>query len=404
MAAYTAHVGRVPAPTQRPSLLATTPIPARAEEWLDRIDAVAPLIRAHRDQAERDRATPEAVVKALCDAGVHRMWVGRHFRGRQVSLATGSAVLQYLARLDASVAWQMGVQGAIGRLSDYLPEPAARTVFAEHNGLVVGDVHPTGQARRVPGGYRLTGTWAFAGGSAHADWLVCAATAQDKDGDTDGDETKSATRLLFIPQSAATLLDTWHSVGLPSTGSTHFEVEEVFVPDGFTVDGAALLRPPPRRASRAYDIGYYDFGPFTTASTALGIAQDSLETFRQLLPKDRGAVSPVAQAGFARAEMRVRRAGLLLADTAKRASVHGQDGGEPLSALVKLTAATVAEDTAAAVDTVYDLAGSRTVYTSARLERCFRDIHTAVKHITLSATHFETVGRYLLADGPALHR
>lgn len=404
MTAYTARVGRVPAPTQRPSLLATTPVPARAEEWLDRIDAVAPLIRAHRDQAERDRATPAAVVTALCDAGVHRMWVSRHFRGGQVSLATGSAVLQYLARLDASVAWQMGVQGAIGRLSDYLPEPAARTVFAEHDGLVVGNVHPTGRARRVPGGYRLTGAWAFASGSAHADWLVCAAKVEDKGDGTDGDDAESATRLLFIPRSAARLLDTWHSVGLRGTGSTHFEVEEVFVPDGFTVDGAALFRPPPRRPSRAYDIGYFDFGPFTSASTALGIAQDSVETFRRLLPKARDTVGPVVQAGFARAEMRVRRAGLLLADTARRASVHGQDGGEPLSALVKLTAATVAEDTAAAVDAVYDLAGSRAVYTSGRLERCFRDIHTAVKHITLSPTHFETVGRYLLADGPALHR
>ncbi|NNN29424.1 acyl-CoA dehydrogenase [Streptomyces sp. S3(2020)] len=387
-------------------MLATTPVPARAEEWLDRIDAVAPLIREHRDQAERDRVTPEPVVKALCEAGVHRMWVSRDFRGGQVSLATGSAVLQYLARLDASVAWQMGVQGAIGRLSDYLPEPAARAVFTDHDGLVVGNVHPTGRARRVPGGYRLTGTWAFASGSAHAHWLVCSATVEDGDeeADTDRDEAKAATRLLFVPRATARLLDTWHSVGLRGTGSTHFEVEDAFVPNEFTVDGAALLRPPPRRASRAYDIGYYDFGPFTSASTALGIAQDSVETFRRLLSKAGGTVGTVVQAGFARAEMRVRRAGLLLADTARRASVHGQDGGEPLSALVKLTAATVAEDTAAAVDAVYGLAGSRAVYTSGRLERCFRDIHTAVKHITLSPTHFETVGRYLLADGPALHR
>jgi alkylation response protein AidB-like acyl-CoA dehydrogenase len=214
----------------------------------------------------------------------------------------------------------------------------------------------------------------------------------------DTDEPDSSARLLFVPRSAARLLDTWHSVGLRGTGSTHFEVEEAFVPDEFTVDGAALLRPPPRRASRAYDIGYYDFGPFTSASTALGIARDAVETFRGLVSGGApgGALGPVVQAGFARAEMRVRRAGLLLADAAERTSAHGQDGGEPLSALVKLTAATVAEDTAAAVDAVYGLAGSRAVYTSGRLERCFRDIHTAVKHITLSPAHFETVGSYLL--------
>ncbi|MGY1577773.1 acyl-CoA dehydrogenase family protein [Streptomyces sp. MN13] len=380
----------------RPSLLATTPVPAGGVEWLARVDDLAPVVTAHREQAERDRVTPEPVVAALREAGLHRMWVGRRFGGGHVSLATGSAVLRYLARLDASVAWQMGVQGAIGRLSDYLPESAAGTVFAESSGLVVGSVRPAGRARRVPGGYRLTGSWPFASGSAHADWLVCAAHV------TDAGTPEPAPRMLFVPGSAARLRDTWHSVGLRGTGSRHFEVDDAFVPEEFTVDGDAMLRPPPRRDSRAYAIGYHDFGPFTSASTVLGIAQDAVETFRRLTA-DAGT-GATAQAGFARAQMRVRRAGLLLADAARRVSSHGEDGGEPLSALVRLTAATVAEDTTAAVDVLYDLAGSRAVYTSGRLERCFRDIHTAVKHITLSPAHFETVGRRLLDDGLALHR
>ncbi|MFJ8692071.1 hypothetical protein [Streptomyces roseolilacinus] len=68
-----------------------------------------------------------------------------------------------------------------------------------------------------------------------------------------------------------------------------------------------------------------------------------------------------------------------------------------------MTAATVAADTAA-VDALYDLAGARAVYAGGRLERCVRDVRTAVKHITLSPSRFEAEGRHLLADGPAPHR
>ncbi|MGV9878635.1 acyl-CoA dehydrogenase family protein [Streptomyces sp. NPDC003006] len=386
MTAHTVHTQR------RPPLLQTASAPDGGMQWLDRVKAIAPVVREHREQAERDRVTPTPVIDVLRANGLHRMWVGRHFGGGNVSLTTGSAVLRQLARLDASVAWQMGVQGAIGRLSDYLPEAAAHAVFAEHTGLVVGSVRPAGRARAVPGGYRLTGTWPFASGSAHADWLVCAAQVPD-----------GAPRMLFVPRSAVRPRDTWHSLGLRGTGSNHFDVDDAFVPEEFTVDGAAMLRPPPSRASRAYAIGYYDFGPFTSASTVLGIAQDAVETFRELLSDSGTAPGGTVHAGYARAQMRVRRTALLLADAARRVSAHGQNGGEPLSALVKLTAATVAEDATAAVDSLYDLAGARAVYTSGRLERCFRDIHTAVKHITLSSAHFETVGQYLLGDGPVLH-
>jgi alkylation response protein AidB-like acyl-CoA dehydrogenase len=386
-----------------PSLIDATPTPAETRTWLRRVDAVAPLIAAHRDRAERERATPEAVFTALREHGLHRMWVGRAFGGGQVGIGTGSAVLQRLAGLDASVAWQIGVQGAIGRLSDYLPEPVAHRVFAEDGGLAVGSVNPTGRAERVPGGYRLSGTWAFASGSDHADWLVCAATVDDPEPDPgaaqgadQGAAADPATRMLFVPRSAVRIRDTWHTLGLRGTGSNHYDVPGAFVPEEYTVPGEALLRPPPGRPARAYGISYYDFGPFTSASTALGVARAALEAFRrEAVGRGRPAGATV-QDRLARAEIRVRAARALLADAAAHAAAHGPDGGPALSALIRLTAATVAESCAAAVDAAYSLGGTGALYAGSRLERCFRDIHSVVKHITLSPAHFETAGRYLL--------
>ncbi|WP_018681257.1 acyl-CoA dehydrogenase family protein [Actinokineospora enzanensis] len=383
---------------------------AEEQDWLGRVAALAPVLRAGRDQAEHDRATPAEVFAELRDAGIPRMWVSTEFGGEQVSLRTGSAVIRALARLDASIAWQMGVQGAIGRLSDYLPEQTARELFKNHAGLVVGGVNPSGRAEAVQGGYRLSGEWGFASGSAHADWLVCAAPVT-----LDGKPVTGAAgpqlRMLFIPKADAEMLDTWYTVGLRGTGSNHYRVRDVFVPEEYTVDRADMLAAPADRLSRAYPIGYYDFGPFTSASTALGIAQDALDTFTELaltktptLGLSKLASGHTTQEKLARAEMLAHTAELLLRDAADQAVAHGEDGGDRLSALVRVVAATVAEHASTAVDIAYTLAGSSSLYATSRLERCFRDVHSAVKHITLSPSHFEMVGQYLLGGGLHLRR
>ncbi|MCK9921895.1 acyl-CoA dehydrogenase [Frankia sp. AgPm24] len=393
------------------------------KQWLARVDAVTPVLTQERERTERERVTSPAVLDALREQGIHRMWVSPSFDGGGVSVRTGSAVLQALARVDASVAWQMGVQGVISRMSDYLPEQVSRLLFAESDGLVVGGINPTGQAEAVPGGYRLRGRWSFASGSTHADWLVCASTltnaadASNPAGGTSpacGTEDAArppATRMLFVPADAVRFDDDWRSMGLRGTGSVSFTADDLFVPAEFCVDGSLLRRPPQDRPSRGYPIAYYDFGPFTTASTVLGIAQDALSAFPGIavgaVPA-RGtqtlAASHTVQAGLARAAGLVRAAELMLEDAANHAELRCPLGGEDLSALIRLAAATVGEHTVRAVDSLHSLAGTRSLAEGSRLDRCFRDVHSAVAHITLAPTNFEMVGAYLLGDALMMRR
>jgi indole-3-acetate monooxygenase len=383
---------------------------AEQEEWLARVDKIAPLIEENRDRGERDRVTPVEVFDALRDAGLARMWVSKAFGGGQVSLATGMAVLEALGRLDASLAWQIGVQGAIGRLSDYLPDASAYELFKNSSGLVIGGVKPYGTAEIVDGGYRLSGEWSFASGSAHADWLACMAFVT-KDGKPVMTEQGPDVSVLFIPRKDAVFRDTWYTLGLRGTGSNHYSVPDLFVPEELSLTRAAMQKAPADRPSRAYAVSYYDFGPFTTAPTALGLAREALDAFKDLaaekVPASGTAVlasGHTVQDKVGRAEMLLYSARLLLFDAARRTEQSGGDGGDALAALIRLTGSTVAENTISVVDTMYDLAGSSSVYTSSRLERCFRDIHSATKHIALSSSHFEMAGLYLLGGGLKMRR
>ena len=358
------------------------------------------------------------VYEALRDAGLHRMLISRTFGGGHVDLRTGSAVLQALAKLDPSVAWVVAVAAAVGRFSDYLPESSARELFRDQSSLVVGSVNPTGFAEPVAGGFRVNGTWGFGSGSAHADWLVAAAIVKQnapdgqdgQDGEPPAPAGPPSIRMVFVPKSKVRMLDTWYTLGLRGTGSEHYRIDDLFVPAEFTVDGAALLRPPADRPSLGYAIGYYDFGLFGSASTALGIAEGALTAFRAVAAKKTPmggtssvAGSHIAQEKYARAQMLVRSARLLLSDAAWHAVEHGKDGGAPLSAALRATAATVAENSAAAVDVLFNLAGTDSVYASSILERYFRDVHSVAKHITVSPSNLEMVGQYLLG-GPLMFR
>ena len=58
----------------------------------------------------------------------------------------------------------------------------------------------------------------------------------------DGDHPKvdpvtgqSAPFGVFLPRTAAKILDAWHTFGMRGTGSTDYAVQDLFVPDRLTV-------------------------------------------------------------------------------------------------------------------------------------------------------------------------
>jgi len=382
---------------------------AENPEYLTRLESVRSLINEYREHSERQRKTPDIVIDALIEAGIHRMWVSKSFGGSQLSLKTGMAIIELIANLDASVAWQMGVQGALSRLSDYLPESSAKKIFQDHSRLIVGVVAPSGKAERTKDGFILNGRWAFASGSAHADWLACAAVVTENQQAIVTDKGQ-LTQMLFVPRSDYKLLDDWYTTGLRGTASNSFEVNNVFVPIEYTIAGQDLLLPPKERPSRAFAIGYYDFGPFTSAPTTLGIAQDALDSFCDM------AISKIPLGGQTTMKKKntvhekIGRAyslllsSRLLIENAANYAMKDTKGSDNLSALIRLSASTTAANTKTIVDIVHTLSGASSVYESSRIEHCFRDINTAVKHITLAPASIEMVGQFLMDEGLEIRR
>jgi hypothetical protein len=67
--------------------------------------------------------------------------------------------------------------------------------------------------------------------------------------------------------------------------------------------------------------------------------------------------------------------------------------------IARLALVNTAQACAEAVKIVYTLGGATSIYTSSRLERCFRDAHVVPAHITVAYTLYERTGKFFLGLG-----
>jgi alkylation response protein AidB-like acyl-CoA dehydrogenase len=326
-------------------------------------------------------------------AGPGRLSIPKAFGGEQASLIVISDVLTPISAYDASLSWQICVQAAMGRLSDYLSDEAAEEIYGTPGRFAIGSIHAGGSAVPDGDGYRLSGRWSFASGSRHADWLVCTVKLEDGSGET---------RMFFVPATQCEVLDTWDTLGMCGTGSNDFSGKDIWASKRLSVDAATLQKPPESRHSRGYHIGYYDFGTIAAMSTVFGIAVAALENFRE--NRKAGSddhVNGVVEKKVGRAVAKLYAARLMLTDAVAQAMAPTEGTRSGTHPRVAVAAATITENAAKVVNEVLLLAGSSAVFKGNFIEGCFGDIHTGSKHFTLSPQQFQRFGaRYLEQRAP----
>ncbi len=88
---------------------------------------------------------------------------------------------------------------------------------------------------RWTGGYRVTARWDFASGSRQASWLGAHVRIVGADGvprkNADG---SPELRTILFPVASATLHDVWEAIGLAGTGTGFLRGADLFIPERFT--------------------------------------------------------------------------------------------------------------------------------------------------------------------------
>jgi alkylation response protein AidB-like acyl-CoA dehydrogenase len=377
------------------------PSPRSANEFVDKVRAMAPLMKEHRAALERERRLSQPLVAALADADLLRLWVPKSLGGPELSPLDFLDVVEAASELDGSVGWIVGNGAGMSRVAGYLPADVARAWFDEPGAFVASATGATGKAVPVPGGYRVTGRWPFGSGIHHATRVMglCA---------VDPDDGKASNSICcYFDPSDLTVIDNWYVSGLRGTGSCDFEAKEVFVPDTHVHD---FPNPKPTQPGLLYRIPQLSIFPLSISAVPLGIARSAISTLVCLASTRVRQGSSVAlceretiQAAVGRCEADYRAARAFLVDSLKELMAAIDIGGDRLfSARVafRLACSHCAAKSEHIVTTMAAGAGSAAILESFDLERQVRDVQAAVKHIAMSPNFFITAGRVRLGIDP----
>jgi alkylation response protein AidB-like acyl-CoA dehydrogenase len=383
-----------------------------AGDCIARARALAPTIAAAAPQIEAGRELTPEVVAALHEAGLFRMLLPRTLGGGELPPDAFVQAVEALARADASTAWCVAQTSICSTLAASLKPDVARKVFAGRSLLAWGPFSPKAKAIACAGGYRISGSWAFASGSRHAAWLAAHCPVTEADGRLRANADGSPVEITAIyPRDSATITDNWHVVGLKGTGSDSYSVSDLFVPDEMTMN--AYGRDPDGKHERGplYRFTVFQLFAASFAGIALGIARSSLDSFTELaksktptggkgLLRDNAVIQ--SQIGMAETQLASSRVFLIEALRAMHAeaSLSGTPSIEA-RIMLRMASSNATHQARSVVDAAYHSAGASAIFESNPFERRFRDVHTVSQQVQAHFSLFESIGQHFL--GLPLH-
>jgi alkylation response protein AidB-like acyl-CoA dehydrogenase len=375
---------------------------------------LAEQIRAASEEIERGRRLPPRLAAAMKDAGVFGMAMPRAWGGPEVDPLTQFRVIEALAMADGSVGWcaMIGCDG--GYLTAFLDQDVACPMYPDLLVATGAATTTTGQAVRVPGGYRVSGRFPFVSGCHHCEWLWLGCIVHENGVPrVDGNGVPEA-RQCFVRVSECEILDTWHTTGLRGTGSNDVVVRDKFVEEGRTFsfqEPTLIKRPGPLYAFPFLFIA-------KGSAPALGIARHAIDAVIESAaakPARRYTIGErIEAAKLLRDDVYVQeavgRAETLLASARAYyfdvmgdlwvTLLNGRQPSERQLALFTSAYPHIVGVCVEVVQLVYKAAGGAAVYQKGPLDRCLRDVLTMNQHVIGTSRTWEMAGRLLLGLEP----
>ena len=382
------------------------------EVALENARAVVPILRDAAAEIDATRSLTPAVLAAMHDGELFRLTLPRRHNGAELPLPALAQVAEIIAGADASAAWCLGQAFGCAMSAAFMDEAPAGQVFDAKESVLAWGAGLQGKMVATEGGYLVSGTWRFASGSHHATWLGGHSKVFEADGSPrlrsgQGGKERQANRTALFPRHRAEMSDDWHVMGLRGTRSEGYTVDNLFIPEGLTMDRET-------EAERRVDSTLFRF-PTTAvyasvfSSVALGIAQGA---FDDLLALGLAKTARATRTSLRESPMFQTRLAELGAQLGSaRAFKHGiltevwqtvDAGGELIMddrARIRLATTYAINEATSVVEQIYRLAGSTAIFDNEPFERRFRDIHAVSQQVQGRATNYETVGRYMLGLG-----
>lgn len=344
------------------------------------------LIASKSDEQRASRRMSKDVVDALKKCGFFTMLLPKQWGGLERKPQDFFAEQVRIAEADMSTAWAGGIIAVHAFQLALMSEEAQREVYEnDPNTLISSSYNPVGaRAEMCEGGFMLHGRWGWSSGSDHCTWALLG-------GVIPGD----GYRTFLVPRSQYDIEDTWDVMGLQGTGSNDVVISEpIFVPEHRThkqMDGFNCVND---QENPMYDLSWAQTFVRVVNSAAIGALKKAVKVFVE--SKQGNSTTDMTKfAGDVETQERLAKV-LNTIGELEAVMYHNFNKMEAANwkptleerIMYRYQASIVIDKAIEAIDTLFDVAGGRSVFNGHPLQQLWHDIHIARCHVANNPTAF----------------
>ncbi len=359
--------------------------------------ALAEIVRRRGAEIEAAGRLPPEVAGALRASALLRLLMPGTLGGDGGDWQSAFDAIETVSRADGSTGWTLMIGMTINMLTGYVERDEALELFRGTSPVFLAGVfEPRGIGRLDGEGtkFRVSGRWRFATGIHVSDWF-CAAAAVAAG-------SSQEVRHFIIPTSAVTVHPNWNVIGLCGTGSDDAELDSVVV----SRSRSFTLNDTPWPDEPFWHISFYTITALLMAAAVLGMTRSGMDT---VLAKGAGSGGTLSRFGrnqcleveVATAEAAIRAGRAFVLDCMEDIDASVRQGTVPSErqrALLWLAALHAVRSCGEALDLLFSGEGASGIRRDSPLQRNWRDVRAAGKHVVITRQRLEAVGRVLLGS------
>jgi 3-hydroxy-9,10-secoandrosta-1,3,5(10)-triene-9,17-dione monooxygenase len=371
------------------------------QDMVARAVALRPALLERQAETEARTFPPESTHRDFEQAGFYRLLQPRRFGGYEFDVPTYVRVMIEVARGCPSTGWCLCLSaGHTLQVGTLYGEQAQAALFGP-----TGDFRcaafgaPVGEARAVPGGWELTGTWPYASGIPYSTHFMGQVMVPGED----------RPMLFTAPRSSWTMLEDWgDSLGLKGSGSHSVRFDGGFVADELCVHDLVLVDLDVDAPTPGYELHgnplyagrTLGFFMCELNSIVVGAGRAALDEYERIITTRHTTWGPrmlrsehadyQRRLGVAMGQILTAEAALLhTAEEWMELARRGMEDGIPYSALDDHRLAVIATNAgrqvwSAVQEILFHTAGSSAARDDQRMQRYMRDLSTYWSHNTPS--------------------
>ena len=367
----------------------STELAEQRAAWRGRIDGVAETLRGESATNEELRCLSPRTVEALRSVQAFQLCAPSELGGLNLHPVLQTQVVAEITSHDTAAGWCSLIGSHESAwVATRLPDGSAQQVFSgasEHWPVTCGSIKPDGVAEPVDGGWRVNGRWGWASGIHHSDYVLAQCRIPSREPQP-GQPPPMV--VVTAPKSEVTVEDTWRTLGMCGTGSTHYRFDDVFVPEEMCLAG---FERPPLRGNGWLERPVITFLTAAGYGFPLGVARRAMEEITRVATEytRTGQGSPLAEQQHFQADMG-RCATLLdvmegfserFFSELMHAPVRSLEESVRMDDRARSALRWAHQSAEDIVRTAHEHAGGGAVYSDSVLARLLRDIQTASQHV-----------------------